>query len=280
MGKRGTRRLERVEIKGNPYNHLMEYSMNVTKEKIIRFLYDMRVAKTSQIARVMEQSKDYTRKNLKDLYINRLVYRDFPPIQKEKYGSAEGVYFLDNQGAFFLAADSGIEKKEVNWDPRDNVVSLGAVKHSLDITEIRTCMEEYKSDLSVDRFIGERRIGRINYIYQGEEINFNPDAYIILKKKLEGKIARISFFLEYDRGTESFKTFLRKIRDYEKFYRSEKIKEMYGTHPGVLIITNHKLRTDRIKKLIMKNKVEDIKYYFATLDEDYKEDPFCFLANN
>lgn len=273
---KGKRRRERIEIKGNPYYYLMEYPMNRTKEKIIHFLYDMRVAKTSQLTRYTGYSINYMREILRDMYENRLIYRNFPSIQNQKYGSGEAVYFLDNQGAFFLAADNNVEKKDIAWDPRDNVVSLGAIRHSLDITEIRTCMEEYKGELLVDKFIGERRVGRINFEFQGETISFNPDGHIVLKKQLQGKIARIFFLLEYDRGTESLKTFLKKIREYEKFFKSEKIKEM-GIHPGVLIITNHKLRTERLKKLIIENKIEDIKYYFHTLDEEFSKNPFKFL---
>ncbi len=276
--KNGTRRRKRVEIKGNPYNHLMNYPMNEIKERIVYFLYDMRVAKTSQIERYTGYSLDYTRKTLLDLFENRLVYRDFPKISGKKYGSSEGIYFLDNQGAFFIAANNGLEKKDISWDPRDNVVSLGAVKHSLDITEIRVCMEQCEN-LTVDEFIGERRLGRISFESDGEEIVFNPDSKITLSKKLpDGKIAKISFFLEYDRSTESLNSFLDKIRVYEAFYRSNKITELYGKiHPAILIVTNHPNRTTKLRELIEANKIENIKYYYSTLDENFKEKPFSFL---
>lgn len=276
--RKGKRRRERIEIKGNPYAYLMNYPMNEVKEKIIYFLYDMRVATTSQIARYLNLSKDYTRKLLKELYENRLVYRDFPSIKKGKYGSGEGVYFLDNQGAFFIAADKGIEKREVNWDPRDNVVSLGAVKHSLDITEIRTCMEEQSKEIKVEEFFGERQVGRIDFICEGEELSFNPDGRISLIKKLDKKVARITFFLEYDRNTETINTFMEKIRIYEKFYRTGKLNQLFGNvHPAILVISNNENRTKRLKEVIDENKVENIKYYFDTLDKEFMKNPFRFL---
>lgn len=279
--KRGTRRRERVEIKGNPYNHLMNYPMNAVKERVIYFLYDMRAAKTTQLVRYLGYSSNYVRDILRDMYENRLIYRDYPPISRKKYGSGEGVYFLDNQGAFFIAADNGLEKKDINWDPRDNVVSLGAIKHSIDITEIRTCMEEKKGEIAIDEFIGERGIGKITFNFHGDEIYFNPDGRIKLLKNMGDKLARISFFLEYDRSTETLGTFLEKIRIYEEFYRSEAIKEMYGkVYPAILIVSNHKTRTQRIKEVIMENKVENIKYYFDTLDEDFKKNPFRFLDSS
>lgn len=276
--KKGTRRRERVEIKGNPYNHLMNYPMGELKEKIVYFLYDMRAARTSQIARYTRYSLDYIRRILLDMYENKLVFRDFPIKRGKKYGSGEGIYFLDNQGAFFIAADNGLEKKDVNWDPRDNVVSLGSVKHTLDIAEIRTCMEEKGIDIRVDEFIGERKLGMITFESNGEDISFNPDSKINLIKKIGNRLARVTFFLEYDRSTESLQSFLEKIRVYEKFYRSEKITEMFGkVHPAVLIITNHENRTEKLKNLITENKKEDIKYYFDTLDDGFKENPFKFL---
>ncbi|SHK47493.1 replication-relaxation family protein [Paramaledivibacter caminithermalis] len=278
--KKGTRRRERVEIKGNPYNHLMNYPMNEVKEKIIYFLYDMRAAKTSQLARYLGYSSPYIRKILRDLYENRLVYRDFPTISRKKHGSSEGIYFLDNQGAFFIAADNGLEKKDVSWDPRDNVVSLGAIKHTLDITEIRTCMEEKSNDIRIDEFIGERKHGMITFESQGEEITFNPDSKISLIKKVGDKLARVTFFLEYDRNTESLRSFLEKIRVYERFYKSEKFKRLFGSiHPAILIITNHERRTEKLKDLVKENKIENIKYYFDTLNEDFRENPFKFLDN-
>lgn len=277
---KGTRRRERVEIKGNPYNHLMNYPMNEAKEKIIYFLYDMRTARTGQISRYLGCSAPYTRKLLKDLYENRLVYRDFPTINRKKHGSSEGIYFLDNQGAFFIAADNGLEKKDVSWDPRDNVISLGAIKHTLDITEIRTCMEEKNKDLIVDEFIGERKLGMINFQSQGEDIAFNPDSKIDLIKKVGDKLARVTFFLEYDRSTESLKSFLEKIRVYERFYKSDKFKKLFkNIHPAILIITNHERRTEKLRDLIMENKIENIKYYFDTLDQSFRENPFRFLEN-
>lgn len=281
MGTKGTRRLERVEIKGNPYNHLMNYSMNELKEKIIYFLYDMRVAKTSQLTRYLGYSSNYTREMLKDMYVNFLVYRDYPPIKRGRYGSGEGVYFLDNQGAFFISADNGIEKRDVNWDPRDNVVSIGAVKHSLDITEIRVCMEENAQNIRVAEFLGERKMGQINFEYQGEEMSFKPDGKITLIKKMGDKTAKLSFLLEYDRSTESLKTFLDKIRTYEKFYMSKKSKEMFeNIHPAVLIVSDNEIRTEKLKRLVLDNKEQPIKYYFETLDKKFRSNPFEFLNMN
>lgn len=277
--KKGTRRLERVEIKGNPYNHLMNYPMNMVKEKIIYFLYDMRVATTSQLVRCLKYSANYVRENLSDMYINQLVYRDFPLIKRGKHGSSEAVYFLDNQGAYFLAANNGLEKREVAWDPRDNVVSIGAVRHSLDITEIRVCMEENSKDIKVHEFLGERRIGQIVFQYQGVDYTFKPDGRIVLYKKENEKLAKLSFYLEYDRGTESLKTFLAKIKTYEKFYSSKKINELYkNIHPAILIITNHPNRTNKLKELIEKYASSEINYYFKTLDDKFKKNPFDFLV--
>ncbi|WP_026895923.1 replication-relaxation family protein [Clostridiisalibacter paucivorans] len=279
--KNGTRNRERVEIKGNPYLHLMNYPMNQIKEDIIYFLYDMRAATTRQIIRYTGYSGNYIRSVLRNMYENRLVHRDFPYIKKRsKPGSGEGVYFLDNQGAFFIAANKGLEKKEVNWDPRDNVVSLGAIKHTLDIAEIRVCMEN-SQEFKVKEFLGERRLGRISFQYEGGEIVFNPDSKIeILKKLPDGKLAKILLLLEYDRSTESLKSFAEKIQNYEKFYRSKKINEIFeNIHPAVLIVSNHKTRTEKLKALVEKTKVENIKYYFTTLDENFKNNPFSFLLN-
>lgn len=273
--KKGTRRRERVEVKGNPYYHIMKYNMTKLRHEIIMFLYEMRIATIDQIRRKFNNySLVWIRKNLLDLYENGFVYRKFMHMNS---GSSGGTYYLDNMGAFYIAANQGVEKNDIRWNVRDQAIGVDKSSHTISITEIRVILEETdKPDrFRILKFVGERHVGRIKFISQGEPMEFNPDGEIIIS---DGKYQSF-FFLEYDTGTESLGKIKDKIKKYEKFYRSEEIKNLYPVDPEVLVICENELSEYRFKRAIKDEKALDELNFYITTIKKFKNDPFgkCFL---
>lgn len=273
--KKGTRRRERVEIKGNVYYHIGQYNMTQLKHGIVYFLYEMRIATIDQIGRKFSNySLDWIRRNLKDLYENAFIFRKFMHLNK---GSSGGIYYLDNIGAYYIAADRGVDKSEVKWDPRDNAVGVDKSNHTISITEIRVILEEVaKPDhFKLLKFVGERQVGRIKFESEGEVMEFNPDAEIIIQ---DGEYQSF-YFLEYDSGTESLDKITDKIIKYEKFYRSKEIKILYPVEPEVLVICENEFSEHRFRKTIKKVKsMPELKFFITTM-EKFRNGPLrnCFL---
>jgi hypothetical protein len=238
----------------------------------------MRIATIDQISRKFPNySERWIRNNLMDLYENGFIYRKYMHMFR---GSGGGIYYLDNIGAFYIAADKGVEKSEVKWDPRDNAVGVDKSNHTISITEIRVILEETdkSSDIEILKFVGERHVGRIKFTSEGELMEFNPDGEIII---LDGEYQSF-FFLEYDTGTESLSKIEDKIEKYEKFYRSEEIKKLYPVDPEVLVICENELSEHRFKKAIKhKKSLKELKIFVTTLKK-YKNDPWsdCFMDSD
>lgn len=270
--KRGTRRRERVEITGNPYHFIMKYNMTQLKHEIIMFLYEMRIATVEQLYRKFSQySPRWIRENLMDLYENNFIYRKYMHMFR---GSGGGIYYLDNLGAFYIAANEEIEKKDVNWDPRDNAVGIEKSGHTISITEIRVILEEIqrKDRFKLLKFVGSRQVGRIKYIFQGEQLEFTPDAEIIIQN--DGYM--FYYFLEYDTGTETPKKIEEKLKRYEMFYSSEEIKVLYPVEPAVLVICENEISEHRFKKVLKQKKsLKELKFYICGM-EKFKNNPLGY----
>lgn len=272
--KQGTRRRERIEVSGNPYHFIMKYNMTQLKHEIIIFLYQMRIATVEQLCRKFPQySHRWVKQNLMELYENGFIYRKYMHMFR---GSGGGIYYLDNLGAFYIAANEEIDKNEVNWDPRDNAIGIEKSGHTISITEIRIILEEAQRNekFKLVSFMGERQVGRIKFTYQGEQLEINPDAEIIIQKG--GYI--FFYFLEYDTGTETPKKIEEKLKRYEMFYSSEEIKVLYPVEPEILVICENEISNHRFKKVLKQHKtLSELKFYIA-LVEKFRPDPLglCF----
>lgn len=277
-GPKGKRNRERIEVKGNVYTFISRYDMTFFKDEIIKLLYDIRVISTNQLLRIYgdRYSARWIRSVLQNLYEHNFVFRKFT-LSNEK-GSRDAVYFLDRIGALYLANEIKTEFKNLKWSPADNAIGPDALKHTIDITEIRTSMEEHSRQYGAElrKFIGERRIGRIKFLKDDNELEFNPDAEIILA--YQGKL--LLYLLEYDTGSESKSMIEEKIEKYEAFYSSKEFKEFYPIHPHILIIGSDAARTQRLKMWIdNKRRLTEMNYLFANLG-DVSRDPFGYIYDS
>lgn len=291
-GLQGKRRRPRLDLNGrNPYELINEAELKPTAIWILDFLHDMRVARSKQIIDACGGNKRYIQQVLQMLTEKRFVDRFFPKVD---VGTGQGIYFLDQLGAHYISAVNETQKKLI-WDPRDNLLKEDKLVHTLNITEIRAALEmdvkRYnKQGLRLERFHGEKRVGRRNYQYLGAH-ELNPDGEIRLVRQTgEGetytKIMSI-FLIEYDRGTEDLGKVQEKLKKYRDYYGSHEYKALYTDQdypdPTLVIITHGDLSEQRFKKalaaedgpgkLTSKAKVKLIRY------EDLLEAPVKRLSS-
>lgn len=270
--KKGRRRLERLEIKGDPYEFISKYNMNTSKAATLKFLYEMRMAKTSQIQKHLGISYRAAQRMLSELYVANFVYRKFLRVDQ---GSAEGIYFMDTMGAFYLAQANDISRKELLWSQRDNAVGPERTEHALSITEIRLALEEAGRNtglIELVKFHGEKRSGRRRYSTRGGDEEISMDAEIDLILNIQGKKYLETLFLEFDLGFEDIRQIRNKIMRYENFYCSREFKEQYQTHPAVVIICTSEIAMRRFSKVISELSATQDRYLIGSLD-DLLRDP-------
>lgn len=271
--KKGRRRLERKEIKGDPYEFISKYQMSISKDQVLRLLYDMRIAKVSHIQRHLGTSQRWTQQILADLYVNNFVYRKFAMVSS---GSAEGMYFLDSMGAFYLAMANDMTRREFPWLSKDNAVAPEKTQHTLAITEIRLAIEEAtrkRNDIELRKFWGEKRSGRRRFESQKQVQEISMDSELELLYEICGKKYLETLFLEYDSGYEDIRQIKDKIIRYDQYYESKEFKERYQTEPDIIIICENELSMRRFVTVI-ENVSKDKRRFWICLNKDVLRDPF------
>lgn len=272
LARKGRRRLERKDVKGDPYEFIARYNMNEAKAQTLKFLYEMRIARISQIQRHLGCSYRAVQRLLSELYVNNFVFRKFPHVER---GSAEGIYFLDTMGAFYLAQANDISRRELSWSQRDNTVAPERTEHALAITEIRLVLEESSKQTGVIelvKFHGEKRSGRRKFSSREGDQEISMDAEVDLILNLEGKKYLETIFLEFDLGFEDVRQIREKIHRYENFYKSKEFREHYQTEPDVIVICTSEIATKRFLKVIGEVS-ENKSRYLIGLYDDLLKDP-------
>lgn len=260
QARKGRRRLQRLEIKGDPYDFIAKYSMSVSKAEILKFLYEMRMARTSQIQAHLGLTYRATQRILADLYVSNFVFRKFPMV---KSGSAEGIYFLDTMGAFYLAQANDMTRRELSWSQKDNTVAPERTDHALAITEIRLALERTEradGRIQLVKFWGERRSGRRKFNHNGNSYEISMDAEADLILIIGGKKYMETVFIEFDLGFEDVRQIREKISRYDAYYESKEFKNQYQTVPDVLIICTNEIAERRFQKVILDTSTNKSRY--------------------
>lgn len=247
---RGKRRVERDDLPKDLHDYVSKHLPNDQEDKIIKFIYDMRYARTSDICEYLGLSLSQTRKYLLNLYKRCYLYRKFRPVNR---GSSEGYYYLDKASVFYLASNAGMTLREFGWDSRYNISDPDRMTHTLDITSIRVVFEKKCKDKSVvlEKFYGEKRVGLRKV---SEEKSINPDGeFSLIVSDMKGKYLK-KYFIEYDRGTEDLLKIKEKILKYNLYYDSEDCKDRYDIFPPELIfICNGEVSEKRVRSALAKN---------------------------
>lgn len=244
---KGRRRLERGDQPRDLNEHVAKHLLNNQEDKIIKFIYDMRYARTSDISKYLGLSLYQTRSYLRNLYMNWYLFRKFKRVNR---GSSEGYYYLDKAGILYLAANAGMTIREFGWDNRYNISDPERMDHTLDITGIRVAIHSScrEQGVALDKFYGEKRVGlrKIN-----DEQSINPDGeFALIVSAPEQKYLK-KYFLEYDRGTEDLLKIKSKVAKYIDYYRSQDCIDRYDKYPpDLLFVCNGDLSEKRVRMAI------------------------------
>ncbi len=271
---KGSRKVDRIEPDELTDRFIKEFEYTPMQKKSIEIVYKMRAARLNQISRILGYEIFYTRKQLRELYINRFLDRVFAweekVIEKNNKGTAEGIYFLDEAGKIAVSGFLDIELKDVKWKPIENLIKYDKLKHTLDCSEVLTRIYEEcrNANLSVIDFLCEKFLW-VKFSYQNIQYEFCPDMYV---KIMKDKFA-YSFFIENDNATMDVKSFLNKIPKYDNYKISGQYETDYEVFPRVLVITTSKERALTLAREVGKRQKSKIEFLFTWHDIFY-EKPF------
>ncbi|HUB73481.1 MAG TPA: replication-relaxation family protein [Solirubrobacteraceae bacterium] len=172
--------------------------------------YEHHALTTSQIQRLYFDGIRTTRARLETLYQLRVLDR-FRPTVPRGAGSAPHHWILDEAGAHVVAAQYGVERRELKWR-RSTALAVAdspKLRHHIEINEFfaQLAHEATESDGALSEWYGERSIHRL----------FNgtvwPDGYGVLTLPDRQPL---HFLLELDRATEPAAQLRQKAIHYAK----------------------------------------------------------------
>lgn len=175
------------------------------------------------------------------------------------------VYFLNSAGADLVAAQLGIERRELDWKPSHNKVEWLFLDHLLKTNDIRIAIElaapgagfeveEWVDDMSLSSPGMKDEITIVGAAGKRERATVIPDGYVSLR----GGRRRFRAFVEADRATVTLssekpyrRTWARKVRAYQAYFESSRFRERYqATKPfRVLTVTTTWARADHMKQI-------------------------------
>lgn len=276
MGKRGKRKIERIDESLIGEKFVRDYEFSPLQKKAIELVFKLKAARLGQIARILGYHPHYVRNEMHKLYYNRFLDRRFPWEEKvQKYnnlGSVQGVYFLDDAGKIAITGLLDIETRDVKWRPVENLIKYEKLKHTLECSEILARVQEecrkIEFNYNIIDYMCEKFLWK-KFSYQGGQYEFCPDLYI---KILKDRYA-YSFFVENDEATMDVNTFLSKIPKYDNYKLSGIYENEYRIFPRVLVITTSKDRAVTLAKEVNKKQKSKVEFLFTWKDMFY-EMPF------
>jgi hypothetical protein len=190
--------------------HLLRVVSHLTERDrvLVRLLFDHRVLTSLQVCDVAFLSVRRAEARLHALYELRVVDR-FRPHQYP--GSAPYHWVLDQAGAAVIAAERGVDVKELLWRHERAM----ALQDSLGLRHRVGCNGFFTALLREARGASDGRLGTwwsASYCAAQWGELARPDGYGVW---LEGG-ARVPFILEYDRGTESGPRLAEKLPGYRR----------------------------------------------------------------
>ncbi|MFG1648218.1 replication-relaxation family protein [Amycolatopsis sp. NPDC049252] len=178
---------------------------------LLGLLFEHRVLTSAQIQDAAFPSSRSTRQRLRELYLWRAVSR-FQPFRP--LGSAPMHYVLGPAGAAVLAAEHGLEVKDLGYR-HDRAMAIAhnqRLAHTIGVGDFFTSLiarsrrDPGRSGEGVTAWWSESRCAR----HFGDLVI--PDAY----GRWHSAAAELEFFLEYDTGSESLTKVARKLLAYAR----------------------------------------------------------------
>jgi DNA-binding Lrp family transcriptional regulator len=213
---------------------------------IEKLVNDFRFLTTEQIKSLFFGSQTACKLRLQKLWTRGILKRVFAPVN---LGSRRAIYCLTKKGVNLLLESGRMNKEDIRWRSKRNLVSHQMIWHELNVSEFKVSLilalareeglyiEKEKGNPVVDLLKVEELIRFFDgpsirdYVFDSSsrrKVVIRPDLSFTLKGK--------KFFVEVDRGTMSLKRFREKIRGYREYIKSGAFSERYG-------ITDFKLLT-------------------------------------
>jgi len=173
-------------------------------------LYEQQVLTTAQLALLFFSSRRRAQDRLLFLYRQRVLDRFYPQSRFEA-GKPQAHWLLDEAGAYLVAASLDLDRRELDWQRRDDWASYPQLAHRLEVNRFVTdLIAATLSDgaLGVVAWFGPRRAAaRLGERMRG---TVRPDAELILATPR----GPVDLLLEWDRGTETLERLEQKLRRY------------------------------------------------------------------
>jgi hypothetical protein len=200
--------------------------------------YEHRVLTTEQLQRLYFSGARTARSRLQALYSLRVLDRFRPPWRRGE-GSTQHHWVLDEGGAHIVAAERGIERRELRWRHAAAfaVATSAKLAHHVEVNELFTRLAQQASAAggSLSEWYGERTT------YQLLCGIATPDGYGVLNLP---DLAPVHLLLELDRGTEPAERLREKAVRYSRAIPRSALRDM---NPLILMVapTAARARTAR-----------------------------------
>jgi hypothetical protein len=175
-------------------------------------LYDQQVLTTDQLTLLFFSSKRRAQDRLLILYRQRVLDRFYPQSRFEA-GKPQAHWLLDEAGAHLVAASLHLDRRDLDWQRRDDWGSHPQLAHRLEVNRFVTdLIAATLADpaLGIVAWFGPRQAAaRLGERMRG---TVRPDSELILTTPR----GPVDLLLEWDRGTETLDRLDEKLRRYRK----------------------------------------------------------------
>ncbi|MCQ8835311.1 replication-relaxation family protein [Streptomyces malaysiensis] len=228
---------------------------------ITAMVHEHRVLTTPQIARIAFTSQRSAQRRLRVLH-HHAVLDSFRPLTQ--HGSAPEHYTLGPTGVSVIAAHAGCEPAALGWRPTTTgrIAYSPSLGHDIGVNELLTHLAAPTPNATHGRltlWLSERSCAR-----RWDDM-IRPDAYAhwhTLSTTDANSPVLLSFFLEYDTGSQSLPRVEAKLVGYAAFTTST------NTRPALLIHT-HTASRDRALRHRLTQPARDLGLYVATSSADF-----------
>ncbi len=206
-------------------------------------LYDQQVLTTDQLILLFFSSKRRAQNRLLFLYRQRVLDRFYPP-SRFGTGKPPAHWLLDEAGAHLVAASLGVDRRQLDWQRRDDWSSHPQLAHRLEVNRFITGLIAgtlRDPSLGVVAWFGPRQAAaRLGERMRG---TVRPDAELILATTR----CAVDLLLEWDRGTETLDRLDEKLRRYRM--AEHKLHYDDDEPRSVLFVVPGRRRLDHLREL-------------------------------
>ncbi len=162
-------------------------------------------------------------------------YRPGKPV-----GTAQYHYYLDELGAYVLATEAGLSRREFAWSKAEVTGKLPAWEHTVEVNDFFITLLQChvdRNERGLHLWESEDFI-RAEFTHNSQKIKIAPDGFGVYADQQFNHY----FFLEWDRGYGPPGSVRDKAWRYCKFYQGGHYLERYPTFPNVWIVTRTQQR--------------------------------------